>query len=100
MFYPQNGDRIVAIRFCDFTLCIGMSAVTAHSALTCSNREIADIAACLRVAYLTQGYSGAGTRGGRRPPFFSTGGTRPPLLPLFWTETRAKVSPLLQLVTY
>jgi len=34
-------------------------------------------------------------RGGRRPPLFSTGGTRPPL-PHFWTEIRAKVSPLLQ----
>ena len=38
--------------------------------------------------------------GGRRPPLFSTGGTRPPLPPLFWTKIRAKVSPLLQLVTY
>ena len=39
-------------------------------------------------------------RGGRRLPTFSTGGTRPPLPPLFWTEIRAKVSRLLQLVTY
>ena len=28
------------------------------------------------------------------PPLFSTG-TPPPLSPLFWTEIRAKVSPLL-----
>ena len=34
------------------------------------------------------------------PPLFSTGGTRPPLPALVWTEIRAKVSPLLQLVTY
>ena len=39
-------------------------------------------------------------RGGRRPPLSSTGGRVPPLPPLFWTEIRAKVSPLLQLVTY
>jgi len=31
-----------------------------------------------------QGCSGAGTRGGRRPPLFSTRGTRPPVPPLFW----------------
>ena len=46
-----------------------------------------------------QGCSGAGTRG-TASPTFSTGGTRTPLSPLFWTEIRAKVSPLLQLVTY
>jgi len=47
-----------------------------------------------------QGCSGAGTRGDGVPTF-STGGTRPQLPPpLFWTEIRAKVSPLLQLVTY
>ena len=33
--------------------------------------------------------------GGRRPPIFFYKGTRPPLPPLFWTEIRAKVSPLL-----
>jgi len=46
------------------------------------------------------GCSEAGTRGDGVPPLFSTGGTRPPLPPIFWTEIRAKVSPLLQLVTY
>ena len=35
-------------------------------------------------------------RGGRRPHFFR----RVPTPPLFWTEIRAKVSPLLQLITY
>jgi len=39
-------------------------------------------------------------RGGTASPTFLTGGTRSPLPPLFWTEIRAKVSPLLQLVTY
>jgi len=39
-------------------------------------------------------------RGRTASPHFLTGGTRPPLPPLFWTEIRAKVSPLLQLVTY
>ena len=38
-----------------------------------------------------QGCSGAGTRGDGVPHFFSTGGTRPPLPPLFWTEIRANV---------
>jgi len=47
-----------------------------------------------------QGCSGAGDAVGQRHPHFSTGGTRPPLLPLFWTEIGAKVSSLLQLVTY
>ena len=46
-----------------------------------------------------QGCSGARTRGTVSPTFFRQG-TRPPLPPLFWTEIRAKVSPLLQLVTY
>ena len=41
-----------------------------------------------------QGCSGAGTR-----HFFSTGNASP-TRPLFWTEIRAKVSPLLRLVTY
>jgi len=48
------------------------------------------------VLHPTQGCSG----GDGVLHFFSTGGTRPPLPPLFWTEIRAKVSPLLQLVTY
>ena len=34
------------------------------------------------------------------PPLFSTGRTRTPLPALVWTEIRAEVSPLLQLVTY
>ena len=38
-------------------------------------------------------------RGRRRPPLFSTGDASPTPL-TFWTEIRAKVSPLLQLVTY
>ena len=49
--------------------------------------------------HIYSGVVGRG-RGGRRPPLFSTGGTRLPLPSLFWTEIRAKVSPLLQLVTY
>jgi len=36
-------------------------------------------------------------RGGMASPTFFDRGTRPPLPPLFWTEIRAKVSPLLQL---
>jgi len=36
---------------------------------------------------------------GRCPHFFRQGG-RVPHSPTFWTEIRAKVSPLLQLVTY
>jgi len=46
-----------------------------------------------------QGCSGAGTRGDGVPHFFD-GDASPTLLPLFWTEIRAKVSSLLQLVTY
>jgi len=46
-----------------------------------------------------QGVVGRG-RGDSVPPLFSTGGGRVPHSPLFWTEIRAKVSPLLQLVTY
>jgi len=46
------------------------------------------------------GCSGAGTRADGVPRTFFDRGTRPPLPPLFWTEIRAKVSPLLQLVTY
>ena len=43
----------------------------------------------------------AWTRGDGVPPtFFSTGGRVPHSPPLFWAEIRAKVSPLLQLVTY
>jgi len=52
------------------------------------------------VMRIMQGCSEAGMRGDGVPALFSTGGTRPPLPPLFWTEIRAKVSPLLQLVTY
>ena len=51
-------------------------------------------------ASLNQGCSGAGTRGTASPHFFRQGGRVPPLPPLFWTEIRAKVSPLLQLVAY
>ena len=43
----------------------------------------------------------SGDAGGRRPPTFSTGGGRVPQSPpLFWSEIRAKDSPLLQLVIY
>jgi len=46
-----------------------------------------------------QGCSGAWDAGRRRPhTFFDEGGV--PHSPTFWTEIRAKVSPLLQLVTY
>jgi len=45
------------------------------------------------------GVVGGNAGGDGVPHFFSTGG-RPPLSPLFWTEIRAKVSPLLQLVSY
>ena len=48
---------------------------------------------------LYQSCSGAGTREDGVPHFFLQG-TRPPLPHFFWTEIRAKVSPLLQLVTY
>jgi len=46
------------------------------------------------------GVAGRGRGGTAFPHFFFDQGTRPPLPPLFWTEIRAKVSPLLQLVTY
>ena len=39
-------------------------------------------------------------RGGRRPLSFFDRGDTSPTPPLLWTEIRAKVSPLLQLVTY
>ena len=42
--------------------------------------------------------AGVGVVGDGVPHFFRRG--RPPLSPLFWTEIRAKVSPLLQLVSY
>jgi len=49
----------------------------------------------------SRGVVGRGRGATASPTLFSTGGTRPPLPPpLFWTEIRAKVSPLLQLVTY
>jgi len=48
---------------------------------------------------MTRGVMGR-ERGGDGVPTFFVRGTRPPLPPLFWTEIRAKVSPLLQLVTY
>jgi len=51
-------------------------------------------------ARLLQGCSGAGTRGDNVPPTFFDRGNGSPTPPLFWTEIRAKVSPLLQLVTY
>jgi len=47
----------------------------------------------------SQGCSGAGTRGDGVPPLFRQGDASP-TPPTFWTEIRAKVSPLLQLVTY
>ena len=47
----------------------------------------------------SRGVVGPG-RGGMASPTFFDRGTRPPLPPLFWTEIRAKVSLLLQLVTY
>ena len=43
--------------------------------------------------------SGVGTRGDGVPPLFDREG-RVPHSPTFWTEIRAKVSLLLQLVTY
>ena len=46
-----------------------------------------------------QGCSGARTRGDGVPHFFRQEG-RVPHSPTFWIEIRAKVSPLLQLVTY
>ena len=50
---------------------------------------------------VVQGRSGAGTRSGRRrpPAFFDWGDASPTPPPIFWTEIRAKVSPLMQLVT-
>jgi len=46
-----------------------------------------------------QGFSGAETRGDGAPTFFDRGDASPTPA-LFWTEIHAKVSPLLQLVTY
>ena len=48
---------------------------------------------------LSRGVVGRG-RGGTASPTFFDRGTRPPLLPLFWTEIRAQVSPLSKMVTY
>ena len=48
------------------------------------------------VQSVEQGCSGAGTTS---PTFFDRGDASP-TPPLFWTEIRAKVSLLLQLVTY
>ena len=50
-----------------------------------------------------QGCSGAARRGRggtANPPTFLDIGDASPTPPTFWTEIRAKVSPLLQLVTY
>jgi len=47
-----------------------------------------------------QGCSGAETRGGTASPTFFRQEGRVPHSPTFWIEIRAKVSPLLQLVTY
>jgi len=48
----------------------------------------------------SQGCSGAGTRGGTASPTFFDRGDASPLPATFWSEIRAKVSRLLQLVTY
>jgi len=53
----------------------------------------------VRLSVRLRGVVGRGRGGRRPPPAFSTGG-RVPHSPTFWTEIRAKVSPLLQLVTY
>jgi len=47
-----------------------------------------------------QGCSGGGDAEGGVPTFFDRGDASPATPPLFGTEFRAKVSPLLQLVTY
>jgi len=47
----------------------------------------------------SQGCSGARTRGGTTSPHFFLQGGASPTPYIFWTEIRAKVSPLLQLVT-
>jgi len=64
------------------------------------DRQRREGAASVTAALFTvaHGCSGAGTRG-RRPPLFDRGDASP-TLPLFRTEIRAKVSSLLQLVTY
>ena len=49
----------------------------------------------IRPPHAAQGCSWDGV-----PPLFFDRGTRLPLTHFFWTEIRAKVSPLLQLVTY
>jgi len=54
---------------------------------------------CRRKSDDNRGVVGRGRGGTAFPHFFSTGG-RVPHFPHFWTEIRAKVSPLLQLVTY
>jgi len=56
--------------------------------------------AAFEKTWSTQGCSGAGTRRDGVPLLFSSTGGRVPHSPTFWTEMRAKVSPLLQLVTY
>ena len=48
----------------------------------------------------TRDVVGRGRRGTASPHFFDRGDASPTPPSLFWTEIRAKVSPLLQLVTY
>ena len=49
---------------------------------------------------IARGEVGRRRGGGRRPPTFFDRGDASPTPPTFWTEIRAKVSPVLQLVTY
>ena len=60
------------------------------------NRELGRFGA---VSLTTRGVVGQG-RGGTASTHFFQQGDASPTPPLFWTEIRAKVSPLLQLVTY
>jgi len=69
-----------------------MRAFATSSVATCYGTTVYNV-------HTEQGCSGAGTRGDGVPHFFRQGDASP-APPLFWTEIRANVNPLLQLVTY
>jgi len=71
----------------------------ANSSLSTQKRKLENDIQAMHVR-AHQGCSGAGTRGTASPRFFRQAGRVPNSPSLFWTEIRAKGSPLLQLVTY